>query len=195
MGAMRQRKKYQTPRYPWRKDLLDVDLKLIGTYGLRNKHELWRHHSALSKYREMARKILAKPPEQREKSEKELLGKLHNLNMISETATLDDVLDLSIENVLERRLQTQVLRLGLALSPQQARQLIVHGHISIGGRRVFSPSYIVSKTDENEIKFSSTSALSKSDHPIRKAITTSEKAKKETEEVQPIEAKGSEENE
>ncbi len=147
----------------------------------------------LSKYREMARKILAKPPEQREKSEKELLGKLHNLSMISETATLDDVLDLSIENVLERRLQTQVFRLGLALSPQQARQLIVHGHVSVGGKKVFSPSYIVSKTDGHEIKFSSTSALTKSDHPIRKAIKTLEKAKKETEEVQLIEAKGSEE--
>jgi len=195
MGAVKQRKKYETPRYPWRKDLLDVELKLIGTYGLRNKHELWRHHSTLSKYREMARKILAKPPGQREKSEKELLGKLYNLGMVSETATLDDVLDLSIEDILERRLQTQVLRLGLALSPQQARQLIVHGHVSVGGRRIFSPSYVVSKSDEGGIKFASTSALSKSDHPTRKAITTPVKAKKETEEGQLLEAEGSEENE
>ncbi|MEM2803764.1 MAG: 30S ribosomal protein S4, partial [Nitrososphaerota archaeon] len=38
----RQRKKYETPKQPWRSDRLLEELKLVGEYGLRNKRELWR---------------------------------------------------------------------------------------------------------------------------------------------------------
>jgi len=39
----KQRKKYETPRFAWRTDILQEELKLLGQYGLRNKHELWLH--------------------------------------------------------------------------------------------------------------------------------------------------------
>jgi small subunit ribosomal protein S4 len=45
----KQRKKFDTPRFRWRKDVLQEELKLLGQYGLRNKHELWRHKTTLSK--------------------------------------------------------------------------------------------------------------------------------------------------
>jgi hypothetical protein len=38
----KQRKKFDTPRFRWRKDVLQEELKLLGQFGLRNKHELWR---------------------------------------------------------------------------------------------------------------------------------------------------------
>lgn len=172
MGAVRQRKRYETPRYPWRKDLLDAELKLIGTYGLRNKRELWRHHHTLSRYRQTARTLLAKPLTQRRKYEKELLDKLYQQGLILQNATLDDILALTIEDLLERRLQTQTLRHGLAKTPQQARQLIVHGHISINQRKVTSPSYIVKRTEENTITYTPTTPLTNPNHPTRKTIAT-----------------------
>jgi small subunit ribosomal protein S4 len=166
----RQRKKYATPRFPWRTDILKDELKLLGQYGLRNKHELWRHETMLSKFRGTARSLTGKSPEERKKMEDELLARLKKLGVLNETAVLDDVLDLTIEDVLERRLQTIVFRKGLAKTVQQTRQLITHGHVTIGNRRVTVPSYIVTRAEESQITYAPTSPLANTNHPLRQTI-------------------------
>jgi small subunit ribosomal protein S4 len=167
----KQRKKYDTPRFRWRKDILQEELKLIGQYGLRNKHELWRHKTMLSKTRGIARSLIGKTPEERVKMENELLARLKKLGILDETAVLDNVLDLSIEDLLERRLQTIVFRKGLARTIFQSRQLITHGHVTVGNRRVTVPSYTVSKEEEENVMYSPQSALTNETHPLRKALT------------------------
>jgi small subunit ribosomal protein S4 len=166
----KQRKKYETPRFPWRTDVLQAELKLLGQYGLRNKRELWRHRTMLSKFRGIARSLLGMPPEQRKTLETQLLNKLHRLGILPEKAALDDVLDLSIEDILERRLQTIVFQKGLAKSIHQARQLITHRHIMIGKRKVYSPSYLVLRDEEALIAYAPTSPLSNSNHPLRASV-------------------------
>jgi len=156
------------PRFPWRTDILQGELRLIGEYGLRNKRELWRHKTMLSRFRGIARSLLGMPPEERSKLESQLLSRLHRIGILPETAELDDVLDLNVENVLERRLQTVIFRRGLANSIHQARQFITHGHVAIGEKRVFSPSYLVFKDDEDRINYASTSPLNDPGHPVRK---------------------------
>jgi len=51
-------------------------------------------------------------------------------------------------SMLESRLDNVIYRLKLANSRKQARQIIVHGHIMINGKKVYSPSYLVSVNDE-----------------------------------------------
>jgi small subunit ribosomal protein S4 len=167
----RQRKKYETPRFLWRKDILQEELKLLGQYGLRNKHELWRHKTMLSKFRGIARSLIGKTAEERTKMENELLTRLKKLGVLQETAALDNVLDLTIEDLLERRLQTIVLRKNLTKTIYQSRQLITHGHIIIGNRRVTIPSYIVSREDEKQITYAPQSALANPTHSTRQAMT------------------------
>lgn len=53
--------------------------------------------------------------------------------------------------LLERRLDNVLYRLGYASSRSFARQLITHGHIKIKGRRVYSPSYITKVGEEVEL--------------------------------------------
>jgi small subunit ribosomal protein S4 len=172
MGDPRkQRRKYETPRFPWRTDILQSELRFLGQYGLRNKRELWRHKTMLSRFREIARSLRGMPAEQREKMEKQLLNRLNRLGILPETAVLDDVLDLALEDILERRLQTMVFSKGFAKSVYQARQLITHGHIAIDGKRVSAPSYLVLRDEEARLAYASTSNLSKPDHPIRKSIS------------------------
>ena len=167
----RQRKKYDTPRFRWRKDTLQEELKLLGQFGLRNKHELWRHETMLSKVRGIARSLIGKTAEEREKMENELLTRLKKLGVLQETAALDNVLDLAIEDLLERRLQTIVFRKNLTKTIFQSRQLITHGHIIIGNRRVTIPSYIVSREDETQITYAPQSALANETHLLRQAMT------------------------
>ena len=164
------KKKYETPRFPWRSDILESELRLLGEYGLRNKRELWRHRTMLSKFRGIARSLLGMPTSRRRVLEKQLLDKLKRLGILSEDAVLDDVLDLTVESILERRLQTLVFRKGLAKTIYQSRQLITHGHIAIDGRKVFSPSYIVPKNEEDKIDYAPTSPLLNPEHPMRASI-------------------------
>jgi small subunit ribosomal protein S4 len=167
----KQRKKYATPRHPWRRDQLDVELRLVGEYGLRNKRELWRYKTMLSEMRGIARSLLAKSGAEREKSERDFLTRLRRMGLAGESTSVDDTLDLDIRDLLERRLQTVVFRGGLAGSPSQARQLISHGHISVGDSVVSVPGYLVAKADDEHVRYAADSALAKSEHPARKALT------------------------
>ncbi len=173
----RQRRKYDTPRFPWRKDILGEVLKLLGTYGLRNKHELWRHETSLSKFRGIARSLIGRPVEERVRMENELLTRLKKIGVLQETAVLDDVLDLSIEDILERRLQTLVFRKNLVKTVHQARQLITHGHITLNGRRVTVPGYVVSREEEKTLNYAVDSQLANPAHPTRQAMMVVTKPK------------------
>ena len=57
--------------------------------------------------------------------------------------------------LLERRLDNVVYRLGFASTRRQARQFVVHGHILVNGKKVNIPSYLVSVGDVIEVKPSS----------------------------------------
>ncbi len=51
-------------------------------------------------------------------------------------------------SLLERRLDNTLYRLKMATSRTQARQIIVHGHVLVNGKKVHSPSFLVSVNDK-----------------------------------------------
>jgi len=166
----RQKKKYVVPKRPFDNDRFESELQLIGTYGLRNKKELWKHSTDLSNFRRQARNLLALPPSERQQSEQELVTKLTRIGVLQEPS-LDNVLDLTLENVLERRLQTIVFRKGLAASLHHARQLVTHGHIALDDARVTTPSRLITAGEADRITYSAKSALNDQSHPARIAAS------------------------
>ncbi|MDW0121680.1 MAG: 30S ribosomal protein S4, partial [Nitrososphaeraceae archaeon] len=76
----------------------------------RNKRELWRAETEVARIRNQARALLALSAELRAEKERRLLNFLNRLGLAREDATLDDILNLKIEDLLERRLQTIVMR-------------------------------------------------------------------------------------
>jgi len=149
----RQRKKRQRPRHPRRRDRLQEEAYLAGEYGLRNRREIRKAKAILRNIRARARKLLALPPEEAEAEAKILLNKLRKMGLITKPdATLDDILSLTVRDILERRLQTVVYRMGLARSIREARQLIVHRHIMVNGNVVNAPGYLVKIDDKIEFK-------------------------------------------
>jgi small subunit ribosomal protein S4 len=164
-------KAYQTPRHPWRKDQLEEELHLVGDYGLRNKRELRRHETDLSQIRGIARTLLGTEEEERAQLERQYLTSLARKGILPESATVDNILDLNVKDLMERRLQTIVYRSGLAKSIYQARQFVIHGHVSVAGDIVTVPSYVVHRDQESRIAFHQTSPLSNAQHPARAAGT------------------------
>ncbi len=145
------------------------ELYLLGTFGLRNKRELWKSQTHLSSIRKQARTLLAATEQVRLREEKKLLDSLRRSGLVAEAATLDDILSLTVEDLLSRRLQTMVFKKGMALSPLHARQLIVHGHVAIGGRVITIPGYQVGHDEESTVALR---AAAKGDAPAPEAAAT-----------------------
>jgi small subunit ribosomal protein S4 len=145
------RKNWRKPKRPLNYDLLNEELHVVGTFGLKNKRELWKAHTELSRVRNQARSLLALTQEVREKKEQVLMKSLIRIGLVNANSTLDDVLNLKVTDLLSRRLQTIVQKKGLIKSPYQARQVVVHGHVMIGERVVTVPSYTVKVEEENQI--------------------------------------------
>merc|ERR1712008_292803 len=155
-------KVFTTPRRPFEKARLDQELKLIGEYGLKNKREVWRVKYTLAKIRKAARDLLTlEDKSQRRLFEgNALLCRLVRIGVLDENRMkLDYVLGLKIEDFLERRLQTQVFKLGLAKSIHHARVLIRQRHIRVRKQVVNVPSFIVRLDSQKHIDFSLRSPL------------------------------------
>lgn len=148
----RLKKKYERPYKPLNRLVIEESNRLAGEYGLRNKRELWRAAMVARKYRRIARRYLKLPPDKAMAITRPIIEKLIKYNIVGKNATLDSLLDIKVEDILERRLQTIVWRKGFARSPYMARQLVVHGHIRVNGRRIRQPSYLVSAEEEQNIE-------------------------------------------
>ncbi len=188
------KKRYATPRHPWEKERIDSEKEIVVKYGLKNKRELWKSQAMLDSFRSQARKLQAKLRTEDQFSQKqfqELIKRLSRYNILGQNASLDDILSLSIDDILQRRLQTIVFRKNLARTPKQARQLITHGHVEFDGRRVNVPGIMVEGSKEESIRYSERSALNDDLHPIRQVILNGAQAQpQESAEEEPEAVKG-----
>ncbi|WWC65950.1 40S ribosomal protein S9 [Kwoniella dejecticola CBS 10117] len=152
----KQSKTYKVPKRPYEAARLDAELKLAGEYGLRNKREIWRIQLTLSKIRRAARELLKlddKDPKRLFEGNA-LIRRLVRIGVLDDTRMrLDYVLALKTEDFLERRLQTQVFKLGLAKSVHHARVLIRQRHIRVGKQIVNVPSFVVRLDSQKHIDY------------------------------------------
>lgn len=154
MGDPRKlKKKYEAPSQPWEKTRIEEENKLQIEFGLKNKREIWRAKTQLKKYRQQARELVGLTQEERKEKETILLNKLQRLGVLKPETVLDDILSLQVEDLLSRRLQTIVWKKGMGGTAAQARQFIIHGHISLEGRKVNSPGMIIELEKEKEVNW------------------------------------------
>lgn len=166
----RLRNKYSRPKRLWDMDRLEEEKGLKKTYGLKNMREIWIALAVLKKYRREARRLLSITEEERKSDAEKILARMNRMGILGKDTKLDDILSLHAKDILERRLQTLVLRKGMAHTVQQSRQLITHGYIQINDRRVSAPGYMVEKGEEESIRYA-------------RAITLKTPPRKETQEA------------
>ena len=148
----------------------------------------------MKNFKTQAKKLIILRTEQSEIETKHLFRRVKELGLVTEEVTFDLILGLNLDNLMERRLQTLVYKKGLARTIKQARQFIVHEHILVDGKKITSPSYLVSLKEQSTIEFSAKSSLFSEEHPER-AIPEKEEIKpkkeikkdKELEELESIE--------
>lgn len=171
MGDPRKkRKQYTSPGHPYEKARLESELILVGKYGLRNKRELWRARTKLANFRAQTRSLLALEEEEREDKEKILNDKLTKLGIIAVNTETDEILGLDVERILKRRLQTRVFERGLAGTFHQARQIIAHRHITVNGRVMTSPGYLVPIALEDTVEYAKGSPFADETHAMASSL-------------------------
>jgi small subunit ribosomal protein S4 len=143
----RQHKRYTAPRNLFDKSRIDEENLLVKKYGLKNKREIWKADFFVNKLRNNAKKLITAGSE----SQQIFLSRVAEKGLVKKNAQIDDVLALTKEAVLERRLQTIVFKKKLARTAKEARQLIVHRHVKIKGNFVTIPSYFVNLNDEEAV--------------------------------------------
>jgi small subunit ribosomal protein S4 len=142
----RKRRSYSKPRQLFDRTRIDQENIVLRRYGLKNKKEIWKGKSLVSKFRRRAKDLISKDAEEQQ----EFFNKLNNLGI--KVVGISDILALSEDDLFGRRLQTFVVKKGLASTPKQARQLIVHKHILVDGKIVNIPSFWVTAELENKIE-------------------------------------------
>ena len=153
------RKAWKKPKRPLNYDLKMDELKTLGTFGLKTKQELWKTQTELSRVRLQARSLLALRQEDRKRKEPILIESLTKIGLVDQNSTLDDVLNLQVNDLLSRRLQTIAQRKLFFKTPYQARQAIVHGHVMIENSVITIPSYVVKTEEESKIHLTSESSF------------------------------------
>jgi len=73
-------------------------------------------------------------------------------NLYEKALVMKGITGEAMLNMLERRLDNTLYRMGLATSRAQSRQLVRHGHLNVNGRRVDIPSYMVKPNDVIEVR-------------------------------------------
>lgn len=166
--------KFEGPRHPWEADRLAEEKQLTYDYGLKNKKDIWRVTSYVKNIKNQIKKFNTTVGKGVDQERAALLVKLVKYNLLTDSQTLDDALELTARDVFERRLQTILVRQNLAKTVKQARQFIVHGHVKVAGKKITSPSYLVSKEEQFAIEFQANSKLADPEHPERGDSTAKE---------------------
>lgn len=135
----------------WDEGRIEEEKALRNEFGLKNAREVWSAKTVLRKMRREARRLQSGKGSGIEKRRDQLLVRVQKYFIGKPGITLDDILTLTVRDVLARRLQSLVTAKHMACTPKQARQFIVHGHVKVNDKRVNAPSYLVSFAEEDSV--------------------------------------------
>lgn len=182
MGSIKKiRKKYSKPSHPWRSTRIEEENQICKDYGIPKKTEVWKTIAKLESYKNQTKRLSSIDNTQSALEMGNLIAKVKSYNLI-QNDTSDEILGITLKNLLDRRLQTIVFKKNLAKGMKQARQLITHRHILVNNKIISSPSYLVKLSEETGVEISPKSPFYDVAHPERTKEATKRVEKKKTKE-------------
>src|SRR3989344_1090464 len=142
---IRKKNRFSWPRKLYDKNRISSENSLVEQYGLKNKREIWKAEAKVKYFRNRAKFLITSDSEEQNK----FFAKLNEIGL--PVKTIADVLALNKEDILRRRLSTIVWKKQLTNTAKQARQMIVHRKVAVGGKIVDVPSFIVPIDEEATI--------------------------------------------
>ncbi len=142
----RKHKRYSRPRKLYDIALLKSETGLIKKYGLKNRREVWRADFAVGRIRNLAKKLITADQAKKDQFVERQKAKGFSV------ASIAEVLGLSKEDYLKRRLESIVVKKGFAKTHNQARQFIIHKHVTINGNSINAPSHFTTLKEEETIQ-------------------------------------------
>lgn len=142
---IRKKKMFARPRKMYEKSRISEENALLEKYGLKSKKEVWKSLAKVNYFRTRAKALANSSYE----DQQVLFNKLNYIGL--NVNSIADVLGLKLENILERRLPTVMVKLNLANTAKHARQMVVHKRVLIDGKAVNIPSFLVPVSQEKEI--------------------------------------------
>lgn len=170
---IRKHKKFNRPRQSYDSARIADENKIVEKYGLKNKREIWKAKAKLDVIRRTAKKLVNLGQEEQER----FLVKLKKMGF--KVANTVEVLALTEEDILNRRLQTILVSKRLATTAKGARQLITHRHVLVNGKVITIPSYMVPIDEETLIRLD----LKAKKAPVKKEVVQEKEEAGESEEV------------
>ena len=143
---IRKKKRFSRPRKPFESARIKNEDALVIQFGLKNKKEIWKTQAKVDYFRSRAKALAKSSLEDQEV----LFSKLRAIGL--KVNSIADVLGLKVEDLLNRRLPTVLVKKGLAAKPKQARQFVTHKKVLINNQVIDSPSYLVPTEHESSIK-------------------------------------------
>ncbi len=171
----RRHKSYEKPKRPFEAERLKEEAEIKKKFGLKNKKEIWKAESKINSMRGKAKNLISSSSEEQQALFDRLKRFGLNVNSIA------DVLSLTKEDYLKRRLQTVLVDKKLANTTKQSRQLITHKKVLVNGGIIDSPSYIVPTHLENKISLKINKPKKIEKNPQEDSKEKSEKADEELE--------------
>merc|ERR1712032_488073 len=150
------------PKNNFDKVSFDREIFLIGNYGIKNKKEIYRYCSLISKIRNAARTLIESDSRGTDNNRKahELKKKLVKVGILdSDYCCLQELFSININSFLSRRLQTIVKDNGISTSIHNSRVMIRQKHISVEEVLVHSPSFQVRNDNSSHVRIRTGSPL------------------------------------
>jgi len=167
---IRKKKMFEKPRKAYEKSRIEEENRIVERYGLKNKREVWKTLSKVNYFRSRAKELAKLGKDEQEV----LFNKLRAIGL--NTSTIADVLALKVEDLLERRLPTILVKKKLANTTSQARQMVSHKRVLVDRKIINIPSYLVPVSQEGSITLKEKKMASK----------TTEISSADKEQIEPI---------
>lgn len=159
---IRKHKNYTRPRKLYDSVRIGEENKLVEKYALKNKREIWKTEAKVRYFRSRAKNLITASLEEQNRFFTKLVA--IGLN----ASTISDVLALTKEDLLQRRLTSVLVQRKLARTANEARQMVSHKRVRINGSVVSTPSYLVPVNEENHIMVKHPPVMSK---PVLESTT------------------------